>query len=103
MTGFWEVPPSDVESIDRALLAFLRTQKVDASHLQLYRRQYLGFRRGARRYVFINAIPPSMSVTPESAEGELIAVCDDTWGVEYDVGTQTFSHLGIDSGPPLHQ
>src|SRR4029077_3995475 len=100
MTGFWEVSPDEVANIDRALLAFLRQQKIRRTDLEQYGRQYLGFFRGVRRHVFINAIPPAVSVSPESSEAEVIAVCDDTWGVEYDVATQQFAKLRSDSGPP---
>ena len=102
MTGFWEVSPDDVADIDRDLLAFLRRRNISRTDLEQYGRQYLGFFRGTRRHVFINANPRDVSVTPESAEAEVIAVCDDRWGVEYDVGARQFANLVIDSGPP-HQ
>jgi hypothetical protein len=91
-----------VADIDRALLAFLRQGKsrATASALESYGRQYLGFFRKKRRYVFINAFPRYGDVTPENAQGELQAVCDDTWGVEFDVATQKFSRLLVDGGPP---
>jgi hypothetical protein len=100
MTGFWQLAPAEVANIDRALLSFLRQQKLSRTDLEQYGRQYLGFFRGTRRYVFVNAIPPTFRVTAERSQGQLIAVCDDTWGIEYDVATQRFAHLGIDSGPP---
>ena len=99
MTGFWEVSPDEVAAIDRDLLAFLLRQDSSRTDLEQYGRQHLGFFRGTRRYVFINAIPPSVRVSPERAEAEVIAVCDDNWGVEYDVGTRQFANFGIDSGP----
>jgi len=102
MTGFWEVSPDEVANIDLALLAFLRLQKSGRTDLELYGRQYLGFFRGTHRYVFINAIPPSVSGSPENSQTEIIAVCDNTWGVEYDVGSQQFANFGVDTGPP-HQ
>jgi hypothetical protein len=48
--------------------------------------------------VFINAFPQYRGAPP--AETELRAVCDNSWRVEYDLGTQQFTNLGIDFGPP---
>ena len=97
MTGFWQVSPAQVADIDRALITFLRQQKNRRTDLERYARQYLGFFRGPRRYVFINAVPHV--TVPDEFETHVIAACDDTWGIEYDVAAREFANLGIDSGP----
>jgi hypothetical protein len=102
MTGFWQVSPAEVANIDGALFAFLRRQQMSADtvrSLAQYGRQYLGFFRGTRQYVFIHAFPPDLRVAREDAETEVMAVCDNSWRVEYDVGAQQFANFAIDQGP----
>lgn len=105
MTGFWQVSPDAVADIDRALLVMLRGQSspATASGLESYGRQYLGFFRGERRYIFINAFPRDFEVTPEMARTRVRDVCDNSWAVEFDVATQKFSRVLIDSGPPSNE
>ena len=70
--------------------------------LERYGRQYLGFSRGDGRYVFIHAFPQFGGVTPASAETRVQEICDDSRAVQYDLGTQQFSNLGLDYGPSRH-
>jgi len=102
MTGFWQLSPAEVASIDSALSTFLGHQGMSGEtvrHLEQYGRQYLGFFRGARRYVFINAFPRAFGITRHNAEREVIAVCDNSWNVEYDIGAHQFANLAINQGP----
>jgi hypothetical protein len=58
-----------------------------------YQRQYLGFLRGGRRFVYINVFPAHFLRAVRDSTKELPRMCDGgtiTWGIEYDVEKRRF-------------
>ena len=105
ITSFWQVAPSDVEKIDEALMHHLErtglAKKMRASP-SAYGRQYLGYNRGERRFVYVNAFLRSSG----DAKSTYVRWCDggnQFWGIEYDMQQKTFTDFEIDGvlGDPL--
>jgi hypothetical protein len=101
-TSFWELSAAEVAEIDRALLVHL--SKGPATTTLAYKpvkyvRQYAGFRRGARQFVYINAYPsPPLPGQADPAARALSIGCDggDMFcGIEYDQLKRTFQNLEI--------
>jgi len=99
VSGFWEVPTEDVPPIDVALLKYMHASRLD-KRLKLptskYQRQYLGFLRGERRFVYINAFPAYFLLAVRDSTKVLPRMCDGgaiTWGIEYDVKERRFLAL----------
>jgi hypothetical protein len=68
VTSYWEVSGEEVRRVDRALLAYLRTAHKEmamAYQPEKLVRQYAGFRRGERPFIYVNAFPGDMlTLTP---------------------------------------
>jgi hypothetical protein len=64
-----------------------------------YVRQYAGFRRGTRQFVYINAYAtPHLPQREDPAASTLEIGCDGGdmfWGIEYDQLKRTFRNLEI--------
>jgi hypothetical protein len=110
------VSQEDVRRVDAALLAYLRSAPFKgrlAYKPEKFVRQYAGFRRLGRPYVYINAFPSRDLLTfrvdatnkvvrskVDPSKG-LRFVCgggDEEWGIEYDVRSRTFSGLRTNGG-----
>ena len=96
------MPAKDIFSIDVALQKHLRASRL-FKRLRLpaskYERQYLGFRRGEARFIYINAFPARYLTGVRDSTNELPRICDGgsiTWGIEYDVKKRTFSGFAPD-------
>jgi hypothetical protein len=105
ITSYWQVNQSDVERIDEALMQYLERKgllKMLRTPLSAYGRQYLGYNRGERRFVYINAFMRSSGDTKST----YVRWCDGGnlfWGIEYDMKGKTFTGFEIDGveGDPL--
>ena len=105
ITSFWQVSQSDVKWIDEALMQYLeRTQLVKELRTppSAYGRQYLGYNRGERRFVYVNAFMRSSG----DAKSTYVRWCDggnQFWGIEYDMQQRIFTGFYIDDveGDPL--
>ena len=105
ITSFWQVNQSDVARIDEALILYLEKTGL-ANRLRVppsaYGRQYLGYDRGERRFVYVNAFLRSSG----DARSTYQRWCDggnQFWGIEYDMKQKAFADFEIDgtSGDPL--
>ena len=107
VTSYWELSPTAVDEIDRALLGYLAKGPVNATFAfrpEKYVRQYAGFRRGKKEFVYINAYPsPTLKLGAEDARKVMGIGCDGGdvfWGIEYDVVKRAFGHLEINGALP---
>jgi hypothetical protein len=104
--SYWQVNQSDVERIDEALMQYLERQglvKMLRSPLSAYGRQYLGYNRSERRFVYVNAFMRSSSDT----KSMYVRWCDGGnlfWGIEYDMQEKIFTGFEIDgvAAPSRH-
>jgi hypothetical protein len=106
VTSYWEVPPEDVQRVDAALLAYLRNAPGDktlAYKPEKFTRQYAGFRKMGRRFIYVNAFPSNESAhSKEDPSKELLIDCDGGdvfWGIEYDVQRRAFGGLETNGAP----
>jgi hypothetical protein len=107
VTSYWELSPSSVDEIDRALRGYLAKGPVKATFAfrpERYVRQYAGFRRGKQEFVYINAYPsPRRSEGTEDPRKVMGIGCDGGdmfWGIEYDVMKRRFGALEINGALP---
>ena len=104
-TSFWEVRQPDVEKIDEGLMIHLERTGL-AKKLRnppsTYGRQYLGYNRGDRRFVYVNAFLRS-SGDPKSKYQRWCDGGNLFWGIEYDMQQKVFTGFEIDGvlGDPL--
>jgi hypothetical protein len=105
MTSFWQVGQPALDRIDEALMVHLEktglAKKLRAAPAS-YGRQYLGYNRGERRFVYINAFLRS-SGDPRSTYQRWCDGGNQFWGIEYDMKEKVFKDFEIDgvSGDPL--
>ncbi|MBN2576989.1 MAG: hypothetical protein JXP73_20675 [Deltaproteobacteria bacterium] len=101
VTGFWQPEPSLVARIDAELpRVLLRDPEARRSLLPFgrYHRQYVGFLRGKRRMVYVNAFPVADAVELPGWQESLVVACDGGgrfWGIEYSVAKARFSHFAV--------
>jgi hypothetical protein len=104
-TGFWQVRQSDADKTDVALMLHLERTGL-AKTLRgapvSYGRQYLGYNRGKRRFIYVNAFARA----PGDLRSVYVRGCDGGnlfWGIEYDVQSESFGRLEINGamGDPL--
>jgi hypothetical protein len=99
MSGFWEVPGRDLPDVDAALVRHLHHSGLETG-LPLapskYERQYLGFRRGGDRFIYVNAFAARFLRAISDPTKEMPRICDGgsyAWGIEYDVKHRSFAHF----------
>jgi hypothetical protein len=106
----WQPTSRDIAVLERALPGFLKTRKTDMgdpppASLAQINRQYVGFTKAGRRYVYGNYFPEIPATdkyyTPEqraSWRATPMIVCDGGpayFGVAYDVAARRFTHLAF--------
>jgi hypothetical protein len=106
VTSYWEVPREEVQRVDAALLAHLRAAHEGMTMAYMpekYVRQYAGFRRWGRPFIYVNAFPTDYLPRPRLDPSQLILTrCDggdSFWGIEYDVRRGTFDAFETNSEP----
>jgi len=105
ITWFWQVKQPDVERIDAALIRHLERTGL-AENLRAspsaYGRQYLGYNRGYRRFVYVNAFLRSSGDARSAYQGSCDGG-DQFWGIEYDVKQKVFTDFEINGviGDPV--
>lgn len=91
----WTPTADDVAKLEAALPTI-----AEGSDPAAYNRQYVGFERDGRRYVYINAWPLS-APSPADPSREAMRVCDggaQFWGAVWDPGSGRFSDLAGNGG-----
>ena len=100
VTSYWQVAAEEVQRVDAALLAYLRDapgEQTLAYRPEKYIRQYAGFSRMERQFIYINAFPSDhLRLMTEEPSQTLAIGCDGGdifWGIEYDVQREAFAEL----------
>jgi hypothetical protein len=98
IVGTWRVPAKVADAIDTELRAQLRKTGVDKAlpfSFSLYVRQYAGFVRDGKRFVYVNALlVEKSSPMVEQVKKGFPASCSSvsgSWGIQYDPSTQKFA------------
>lgn len=99
----WRVSCADVKAAERQLPRFLAglNTHVPLQNLRRGFRQYLGFERAGKRFLFINHVPEDNQIPRSVSVRRVRDVCDGgmyVWSVEFAVATATFDHFQT-SGP----
>lgn len=95
-TDYWQPTRRDVEELEKRLVPFLESTSAGAAVLPLanYHRQYVGFVKDGKRYIYGNFYTPSSDIKDEVSRP--VVTCDGGkhyWGVVYSVETESFSDL----------
>lgn len=101
MTSYWQVSPSDLAKVDQSLLQYLDITAVTKRLRKppsAFGRQYLGFNRGNRRFIYINAYLKATGDT-KSTYVRRCEAGNQTWGIEYDLQQQLFANFDMDTPP----
>jgi len=112
--GFWTPSTSQIAALERNLATFIETRPSerhgivfapralpsDGHHtvvaLDQYRRQYVGFIKGGKRYVYGNFYMSSRA--PKDEASQAVSVCDGGWaywGITYSVESGEFNDLQL--------
>lgn len=107
--GYWNLDAKTAQEITAVFPTYLKTQKLTPDDQQRdfssYYRQYAGFLRKGRRWVYINAFAPTIEKgmrqpspgqKPFNWKTQSVVACDggrSFFGVEYEVGTRQFHEL----------
>jgi hypothetical protein len=98
IVGYWRVPAKSVDAIDAELRLHLRKSGIDKAlpfSFSLYVRQYAGFVRDGKRFVYVNALLLEKgSPMVEQAKKGFPASCSSisgSWGIQYDTATKQFA------------
>lgn len=107
--GYWTPSAADIRQLEADAPGFLKTRKPPVPGLMTgdYR-QYAGFLRDGRRFIYVSGIPADdilvlAAARPSRAERrrwqyEAVVICDggpQIYGMEYDLETRQFSHLAF--------
>ena len=100
--GHWQPGAEDIAALEAALPAALPAGDADLRGApQGWQRQYAGFLRNGRRYIYGNFFPRSVGDGNRSGNDwhqEPVMVCDGGhafFGVEYDVEARRITHQGF--------
>lgn len=97
----WQVSAEQAARIDSMLTQELSLKKYKrhlAGPVGAYARQHLGYYRGDRAVVFVNAVSPP----PENWRAEVANACDGGahfWGIEYDLSFERFENFSATKRP----
>lgn len=98
VVGYWPVPGKALSAMDAQLRAHLHKSGIDKAlpfSFSLYVRQYVGFVRDGKRYVYVNALLLEKgSPLIEQAKKAFPSSCagvSGSWGIQYDIAAKQFS------------
>jgi hypothetical protein len=96
--GFWAPTSAQIADLESHLRAFLASTPKAATLFDLdrYHRQYLGFLRGGKRFIYGNFY--SHYYDPKREATQPVLVCDGGrgfWGIVYSVDSSTFSDFFV--------
>ena len=94
---FWRPTEAQIDVLEAKLVAFVRSRASDQSPPQgvSYHRQYVGFTKKGRSFIYGNFYPGDNPLT-QSDRNEPVGVCDGGpyfWGVVFDLESGEFSEL----------
>ena len=99
--GFWTPAPRDVTELEALLDKFLRTDSAGRSVLPLdqYHRQYIGFTKSGKRFIYGNFYRAPSAISSTYDEGtQPVIVCDGGprfWGIVYSAEARSFMDLAF--------
>jgi len=101
--GFWVPTDAQLNALEPKLIAFLTSLESDEAlpPSTTYHRQYLGFVKHGRRYIYGSFYPGQGKMATRERDNP-VRVCDGGsayWGVVYDPETGEFSDLVVN--PPV--
>ena len=91
----WVPTAADIAALEAALPTI-----AEGSDPARYNRQYVGFERDGRRYIYLNAWPLNLP-SPADPAREAVRVCDggeQFWGAVWDPQAQAFSDIAGNGG-----
>jgi hypothetical protein len=101
--GFWTPSSQNITTLEGLLEKFLTTDASGKSVLPLtqYHRQYAGYIRGGKRYIYGNFYRAPTMLTSEYDEAtQPVIICDggrSFWGIVFSVGSGSFVDLAFNS------
>jgi hypothetical protein len=99
--GFWMPSSQDVSELEGLLQPFLETNPSARPLLPLeqYHRQYVGFTKGGKRYIYGNFYAqPRVFAAHQNEAADPILVCDGGrafWGIVFSLDLKAFIDLAI--------
>jgi len=92
----WSPAPEQIAALEHGLEPYLKTNSPHPleSPLTKFRRQYIGFTKDGKRYIYGNFYVASLH--PKNEDTQAVVVCDGGslfCGVVYDVESETFQDL----------
>lgn len=95
-TGYWKPTRRDIAELEKHLVPFLKSTPAGSAALPLtnYHRQYVGFVKDGKRYIYGNFYTPSPDFKNEASRP--IVVCyggKHFWDVVYSIETESFNDL----------
>lgn len=93
VTEFFAVEPSQVSELEVKLALYLH-KALPSIHIQQYSRQYVGYMKDGKRYVYGNFFRSDAKV-PNAAR-EPVVVCDGGdwfWSIVYSLNSKTFQDI----------
>lgn len=99
VASFWAPTETQLDALEARLIAFLGLHESDESLPPgtSYHRQYLGFVKDSRRYIY-GSFYPSRGKMTKAERDNPVRVCDGGpafWGVVYDLESGRFSDLVV--------
>ncbi len=99
VASFWAPTEAQLDALEEKLVVFLASHEADESlpPSDDYHRQYLGFVKGGRRYIYGNFYPGQGRMTSAEVNNPF-RICDGGhfyWGVVYDLESGEFSDLRV--------
>lgn len=92
----WQPSAAQIQEIEKRLPPFIAERR--AKHLSAppegigYLRQYFGYSRGGKKYIYANLFP-AYAIEDHPSTGALVVICDGGpayWGVVYDLEKGSF-------------
>lgn len=97
-TGYWVPTESEINLLESRLVTFLKSYRSEEVPPNTsYNRQYAGFLRGSRRYIYGNFFPSKGKISRLDRD-QYMQMCDngpEYWGIVYDIETGKFSELAV--------
>ena len=102
VASFWTPTESQLDELEAKLIVFLKSREADESGYSTppstsYHRQYLGFIKNGRRYIYGNFYSGWGKMT-QAARDKPVRVCDGGpafWGIVFDPESGEFSDLVV--------
>jgi len=95
--GFWKPSVAEISDMENRLVLFLKRTSPSIL-LSDFRRQYVGFSRAGKRYIYGNFYRASLPLRLKDETIEPVIVCDggqSFWGVVFSIDTKEFQEMAF--------